>query len=541
MLNKKFSILIIGFIFLFSSKSNAQLFINGAQFFIESGATVTVQGDLTSNVDILGTGKVKLNGSSNQNVNMNNFTIPNLEVDNVSNATLTGSVKIGTDLLFTNGSLILGTNDLTMAATATITNPGSNKFVVSNGTGKLIKTSLGTTAFTYPVGNTTLTYNPVIISNPAPGVADNIAVRCLANAYSTGLTGSNFTKEVVDATWDISEAVAGGSNLSITTSWNATDELPGFNRTKAGISYYITSPAPNVGWDLLNSQTTAATGTNPYSFTRTGITEMGAFAVGTRPVLSPLLVSPKIYLQGAYIGAGLMSDNLRTLNLIPSPEPYTGASGFTHSGSGGGESSLASIIGSAAPASNDAIVDWVFVQLHDGVSGSVVSTRAGLLQKDGDVVETDGVSPLNMAGNLSGNYYISIRHRNHLAVRTLNNIALAKTTTTNYNFTSAQTQAFPGVVPNNPMASLAGGFFGMWGGNANSNTTVRYSGPANDESQLLNTCLGGNKGSVLNGYYNCDLNLNGVLRYSGPNNDENFLLNTILAGVKGTVITQPVF
>jgi len=247
-----------------TNSSQAQLYINGAQFTIESGATVTVQGDLTSNVDILGAGKVLLKGSGNQNVDMNNAVIPNLEIDNVSNATLTSAAKIGTNLTFTNGNIILGANNLTMNAAATITSAANNKFIVTNSTGKLIKSSLGPgPAFTYPVGNTTLTYNPVSIINA--GTADDIAVRSLTNAYANGLTGTAFTKEVIDASWDISESVNGGSNLSITASWNGTDELPGFNRNKAGLSYYITSPAPNVGWDMLNSQTGAASGTNPYS------------------------------------------------------------------------------------------------------------------------------------------------------------------------------------------------------------------------------------------------------------------------------------
>lgn len=538
MLNKLTSAVVFVGLLLFSAKTSAQLYVNGAQFTIESGATVTVQGDITSNVDILGAGKILLKGTGNQNINMNNYTIPNLEMDNVSNATLTGGLKIGNDLLFTNGRIILGANDLTMSSTATITSPGNSKFIVTNGAGKLVKSSLSSSAFTYPVGNTTLTYNPVTISNT--GTIDNIAVRCLTNANSGGLTGTAFTKEVVDASWDVSETTAGGSILSMTASWDATDELAGFNRSKAGISYYITSPAQNVGWDLLNSQTGVASGTNPYSYTRNNITELGAFAIGTRPVLSALLVTPKVFLQGAFSG-GLMTDNLRTLNLIPTTEPYSTAP-FTHSGSGGGETASTAVIGSGAAAGNDAIVDWVFVQLHDGTTGTVISTRAALLQRDGDIVDTDGTSPVNMAGNVSGlNYYISVRHRNHLGVRSLNSMTLFKTTNTNYNFTTAQTQAYQGAVTNNPMATLTGGVFGMWGGNANSNTNVRYSGPSNDENQLLNTCLGGNKGAVLNGYLNCDLNLNGVLRYSGPNNDENVLLNTILGGTKSTVITQPTF
>jgi hypothetical protein len=399
---------------------------------------------------------------------------------------------------------------------------------------------LAGTAFTYPVGNTTLTYNPVSISNS--GVVDDIAVRCLANANTTGLTGTGFTKEVVDASWDLSESLAGGSDLSLTASWDATDELPGFNRNKAGISYYMTTPAASVGWDLLNSQTSIATGTNPYSYVRNGITTLGAFAIGTRPVLSPLLVSPKVFLQGNYsTGTGFMTDNLRTLNLIPAGEPYTGITGFTHSGSGGAETAdNATIIGSGAPAGNDAIVDWIFVQLHDGNTGAVLNTRAALLQRDGDVVDTDGTSPVNMAGNPIGNYYISIRHRNHLGVRSLANIALAKTTTTNYNFTTAQTQAYPGAVSNTPMA-VTGTVFSLWGGNANSNTNTKYSGPSNDENFLINTTLGGNKGLIVNGYNNADLNLNGQVKYSGPGNDESVLLNTILTGLKSLILNQPIF
>lgn len=516
MLKKVHSKFMVGVLLLFfASSSNAQLNINGAQFFIESGATVTVQGDITSNVDILGTGKVLLKGSGNQNINMNNFTIPNLEMDNVSNVTLTGGAQIGTNLLFTNGRIILGANNLTMAAAATITSPSNSKFIVTNSTGKLIKASLGGSAFTYPIGNTTLTYNPVTIANT--GSADDIAARCLTNAYNGGLTGTGFTKEVVDASWDISEAVAGGSNLSLTASWDGTDELAGFNRNKGGISYYMTAPAASIGWDMLNNQTGVATGTNPYSYTRTGITQLGAFAVGTRPVLSPLLISPKVYLQGAYAGAGVMNDNLRTLNLIPTTEPYSSIATYAHSGSGGGETSTAAIVGSGAPASNDAIVDWVFVQLHDASTAAVLSTRAALLQRDGDIVETDGISPLSMAGNAAGNYYISIRHRNHLGVRTpAALVGLSKTVTTAYNFTDNISKAYTNVAfTNAPMATLASGIYGMYGGNANSDASTRVTGSISisDYQRVLST-LGG--AAILTPVYSpADVNLDGTVRISG--------------------------
>jgi hypothetical protein len=544
-------LLLTFFICLFAVlRGHAQLYIDNATFFIEPGATVTVQGDLTSNTSIQGTGKILMKGSAAQNLNMNNggaatnaYVIPNLEVDNASNVTLTGNVQVGSAVVLTNGKVQLGNFNFILASTAPVTGASNTRYFVTNGTGVLRKLALANTAFTFPVGNDQVSYNPVSITNA--GTTDNISVRCLANVYANGLTGTAVSKEVANTTWDITEAVAGGSNLSLTANWYTGDELPGFNRAKAGISYYIPTAGATQGWDLLNSQVTAVSGTGvhptPYNFTRTGITSLGAFAVGFRPVLSPLLVTPKVLLQGAYSTAGIMTDNLRTLNLIPTTEPYTAAAGFTQSGSGGGETSTSAIVGSAAAATNDAITDWVFVQLHNATTGTVVSTRAALVQKDGDVVETDGVSPVNMAGNAAGNYYVSVRHRNHLGVRSLNNFALAKTTNTNYNFTGAQTQAFAGAVTNTPMTAVSGGFFALWGGNANGNTTVRYGGPNNDENQLLNTCLSGNRGSVLNGYFACDLNLNGVLRYAGPNNDENYFINTILSGNKSTVLTQPSF
>ena len=510
----------LGFALLIANLSHAQLFISsGATLNIQSTAIVTVQGDVTSSADITGAGKLVLKGTAaSQNVNMNGFTIPNLEIDNALNAVLTGNAKIGTNLLFTTGKIQQDNFDLSLASVATITNGDANRQLVTNGTGKVIKEGLTSTAFTYPLGNSTTTYNPVTISNS--GTADNIGVRCLANVLNAGPTGTAFSKEVADASWDVSETVAGGSALSLTSTWNATDELAGFDRTKTGISYYIPTPGTTLGWDLLNSQVGAATGSNPYSISRTGISSLGVFAVGTRPVLSPLLVTPKVFLQGPYnVGAGLMGDNLRTLNLIPTTEPYTGMTGFTHTvtGSGGGETTTTAIVGSGAAAGADAIVDWVFVQLHDGGTGAVVGTRSALVQRDGDLVETDGVSPVNMAGFAAGTYYVSVRHRNHLAVRTPASFGLAKTITTPYNFTDNIAKAYnnPAITGNPAMPTLASGIFGMFGGNSNGDANLRVSGSASiSDYQRILTTLGGSL--ILSSVYSqSDVNMDGNVRVSG--------------------------
>lgn len=524
-----------------SAHSFGQLNIqSGATFVVQNGATVTVQGDITSNADIQGNGTILLKGSSLQTVNMNGFSIQNLQVDNANNIALGGNVTIGTSVLFTSGKIQLNTYDFTLSSTSTLTGYDATKYLVTNNTGRVIRTSLGNTAFTFPVGFDLSSYNPLTLTQN--GTVDNIGVRCLSNVLKNGGSGAPFVKEVVDASWAVTEGTAGGNNLTMTSGWSGTDELTGFNRAKTGISYY-----DGVGWDMTNAQTGASSGAGPYTVTRSNITSLangGYFAVGTRPVMTQLLVSPKALLQGAVNGStGTMTDLLRSGGLLPLTDPYTGLAGFTHSGSGGGETIPSTVL--TATGTNSDITDWVFLSLHDGTTGTVLSTHAVLIQKDGNIVDVDGTNTktnyINFAGFPAGSYFVSVRHRNHLGVRSASNLALSRTVTTSLDFTSSLSSAFAGSVTNNAMATLGGGFFGLWGGDINRNKNVKFNGPGNDLNELLNTCLSGNKTISLNGYSPCDLNLDRVTKFNGPGNDLNVLLNTILGGDKTRIINQPNF
>ncbi len=522
---------------LLSVCSYAQLTIqSGATFFIQSGATVTVQGDITSNADIQGPGILLMKGSALQTVNMNGFAIsPAVQIDNGNNVALGGAATLNSSLAFTTGKVQLNGFDLNLASATTLSGFDNTKYFITNSTGRLVKNSLGAVPFVYPVGFDGATYNPVTITQN--GTVDNIGVRCLQNVLNGGTAGSPFVKEVVDASWAVTEAVAGGSNLAMTSSWNSGDEMTGFNRAKTGISYY-----DGVGWDMTNATTGAAAGAGPYTITRSSVTNLangGIFAVGTRPVLTALLISPKTYLQGAYAGAGLMNDGLRSAGLIPLLEPYTGMTNFSHitTGSGGGETIISGIL--ATTGTGNDIVDWVFAELRNGTTGAVITSRSVLIERDGDIVDVDGTGAktnfINFAGELAGNYHVSIRHRNHLGIRTPSNLALARTASTSYNFSSAAAQALSSV-----QVGLAGGFFGMYGGNANGNGNIRYTLGGNDENELLNVILGGVKSNVLNSVYNRgDLNMNGIVRYTLGGNDENVLLNIVLGGNKALVLTQP--
>ncbi len=155
-------------------------------------------------------------------------------------------------------------------------------------------------------------------------------------------------------------------------------------------------------------------------------------------------VNVKVFLQGPYNGAGGMTTALNTNSFIPltSETAYPSATyGYT-------ASTVTSI-----PTVN--IVDWVLVELRNNTTtaaSTVISKRAGFLRNDGAVVDIDGASPLFFLTTAPGNYYIIIRHRNHLAIMSAAPVALNSSSAL-YDFTTAQTQAYG----TNPMKLLSTG------------------------------------------------------------------------------------
>ncbi|MEZ4960573.1 MAG: hypothetical protein R2830_12205 [Saprospiraceae bacterium] len=170
-------------------------------------------------------------------------------------------------------------------------------------------------------------------------------------------------------------------------------------------------------------------------------------------------VSPKVFLQGPYnTGTSLMNDNLRSGSYLPLTEPYSGLN-FTQRNSGGKETTWQAVLDVTG---NDAIVDWVFVELRDkNAPGTVLATRCALVQRDGDVVDTDGTSPVNFHSMPADDYYVAVRHRNHLGCRTASAFSLSSSSTV-IDFTD----------PNLPMhgtnaRKLIGSVMCIYAGNAN--------------------------------------------------------------------------
>ncbi len=143
-------------------------------------------------------------------------------------------------------------------------------------------------------------------------------------------------------------------------------------------------------------------------------------------------------LEGAYdMATDRMRDDLRTTYLVPSTEPYT-ALGYV--GIGGGGETVSPMVLSVP--GDDAIVDWVWLELRDELDPTLVmAARAALIQRDGDIVDTDGTSAVRFGEIKDGNYYFVIKHRNHLGVMSESPISLSSAPTT-VNFEDGSTNTF---------------------------------------------------------------------------------------------------
>ncbi len=228
-----------------------------------------------------GAGTLVYAGSTAQTTSSVEFpatTSPNnLTINNSSGVNLHASRTVNGTLALTSGRLTLGSNNLTLGASATISGQSLTNYIVTDGTGFLTR-NVGATNVLFPVG-TASTYNPVTINNA--GTADNFSVRVKSTFDNPPVDPST----VVNRQWTIDEAVAGGSNATLTFQWNGADEASGFDRS-AGIEIGRYTGTQWVGHGAVYNG-----GSDPYSASVGGITEFSNFSVGNSGALPVQLAS----------------------------------------------------------------------------------------------------------------------------------------------------------------------------------------------------------------------------------------------------------
>ncbi len=255
--------------------------------------------------------------------------------------------------------------------------------------------------------------------------------------------------------------------------------------------------------------------------------------------LPRISLQPKVYLQGASLNPNtgeesLMRDDLRIAAYIPTVTPY-GDGLITNN-------SVLSVTGT------DAIVDWIWIELRDANSNTiVVDSRSALLQRDGDVVDVDGLSPL--AFNLSaGNYYVVIKHRNHLGIMSASTILLDNTSVAQIDFTNGSISTFG--TNAQTTYGMPTNIRGMWAGDANVDGQVIFLNTGAESINIKQTVLDISleespfEASVFykpQGYYAQDINMDGEVIFLNAGNELLYIKDNILAHPENQVFNSVFF
>ena len=143
------------------------------------------------------------------------------------------------------------------------------------------------------------------------------------------------------------------------------------------------------------------------------ISATGDFAIGL-PGGSKLQLAARVFLEGPY-RCGSMTTDLRDQGMIsttpPNIYPYSldPYRQFIHV--------------TQVP---DSVVDWLLLEFRKTATSEERIYKTAFLRFDGRIVDLDGVSPLafNPFDIKTGDYYVVVRHRNHLAIITDKTVAM---------------------------------------------------------------------------------------------------------------------
>lgn len=210
----------------------------------------------------------------------------------------------------------------------------------------------------------------------------------------------------------------------------------------------------------------------------------------------PAFADIKVYLEGPYAGNGVMIDGTAK----PLTSPYNGETI------------------DALPLPNNQIIDWIWIELRQTATGATVKECNAFLLLDGTVVDVAGNSSLPFFYTTNENYYLVIRHRNHIGIMSASTHQFADSPQS----TNVIDLSVAGSVWNDGFKQIGtSGIYAMMSGDANGSNLVN----AADAIIIMN-----NWNSTA--YNNGDLNLSGLTNSA----DAIHVLNNL--NIAGTVPAQ---
>lgn len=371
-----------------------------------------------------------------------------------------------------NGVVSLGNNTMRLNPNAATFNASpSSSYVGTTGSGTLNKYFTSTTPglYNFAIGNGGAANAKIFLANPVYAPDAYVSSKTVNAIHPNNGCGTDYLNRY----WQLRQ-----NGITGFTVWNRFGyqdaDVVGSEDSLSGAKWN------GFAWQSFTPVNTAG---NFFLITNTN--SFGDYTAGSSSCLggTNTIANLKIMLQGAYLGAGNMRTSLRNFNLLPLTQPYNTPQ-FNYTGT----ESVQSI-----PAG---VVDWVYIELRNSANGAPVlnGRRAAFIKSDGSLVDLDGTSPVKFSSVQAGNYFIVLGHRNHLPVMTANAENLNAVSPL-YDFTTGLNKYYGG-----DAASLTGGLFGMYGGDANRSFIIS----AADYTVVTDNLLQAN-------YNDGDLNLNGTV------------------------------
>ncbi|GBL35545.1 putative cell agglutination protein 1742.01 [Filimonas sp.] len=413
----------------------------------------------------------------------------------VTGTNATGCIATATKLITVNPAPAVGTTvtnaTICAGASTSITGTGATTYTWNPGalSGTTITVAPAVTT-TYTVTGTnasgcTATATRLIIVNPIPAVGTTVTNATICAGASTSITGTGATTY----TWN--PGALSGTTINVTPAATTTYTVTGTNAdgcVAVATRLITVNPIPLVGTTVTSSTICAGTstsitgtGANSYTwnpgalsgttisvapavtttYTVTGTSAAGCVATSTRliTVIScGTVLNLKLYIQGYYLGAGLMDHVMQNQGVAGATALQT---------------------------------DTVTVELHNAASPyALVSTQKA-------VVNTNGAATCNFP--VTGNYYIAVKHRN--AVQTWSSSPVLMSGTINYDFSNLASKAYNS---NQVQVSTSPSLWAFYTGDMNADDNVDLLDLGLLESDITNFAFG-YLGTDINGDGNVDL------------------------------------
>lgn len=515
------SLFLLGSLLVLGYFPQAQLYINGATFVIQPGATVTTQGDVQNSGTLTNDGILQVEGNfSNTSIYNGTVTTGVLEMKGTGNATFnSGASTINNLVINKTGATdrVLLTNTALLGYTFTLTNGVFSTDPIANPAYSL--TAPATATFSFAAGKEIAgTVKRTSWTNGAARVFNQ------PNMLVTTNSGTNPT----DITVTMIPSTEGGdpTQAEREVKRKFTFAATGGSGYTADVRYpYVTgevntnTEANLVPWQLVSSEWNARLtpvtrdAVNKYAGT-TGLTS-SEFNQEWKLADPKYTFNVTAQLRGPW-NSTEMNTSMNLAGLIPNAQPYN-TTPFNYTGTEN----------QAVPNAN--VVDWVLVEHRKPLSGiatdatsvTISGRQAGYLLKTGQVVGLDGFTPIAFDITKQGSSYIVVRHRNHLGA--MSNAIASNTTGTFTNDFSVLANSYKPVgASSNPVVLLSGvtGKYGFWAGDANKGGIVNVT-----DVNIVKTAVAASS----NGYLLTDINLSNSINVT----DVNMVKGTIAASGSG--------